>query len=45
MEELGLEINKETEAYKIYQRWLETREFLSPLMDAIIKHHDEHEDV
>ncbi len=45
MEELGLEINKGTEAYKIYQKWLETREFLNPLIDEIIKHRDKHEGV
>ena len=45
MEELDLEINKETKAYEIYRKWLETSEFLNPLIDQIITHHHEQHDV
>ena len=45
MEELGLDINKETEAYKIYQKYLRVRKLAEKLSEEIINDYDKHEDV
>jgi hypothetical protein len=45
MEELGLDINKETAAYKIYQKWLRVRKFCEKISKQIINDYNAQENV
>ena len=45
MEELGLDINKETEAYNIYARWLNVKEFTDKLLTEIITDYNDRDKV
>ncbi len=45
MERLDLDINRETEAYKIYQKWLQVREFTSKIVEEILDDYGTHKDV
>ena len=45
MERLELDINRETEAYKIYQRWLHVREFTSKIVKEILNDYSNHGNV
>ena len=45
IERFGLEINRETEAYKIYQNWLHVREFTARICKEILDDYNNHENV
>ncbi len=45
MEHLDLDINRETEAYKIYQKWLLVREFTNRICKEILKDYSSRENV
>jgi hypothetical protein len=45
IERFGLEINRETEAYKIYQKWLQVREFTSKICKEILNDYNNRENV
>jgi len=36
-EKLGLDINKETPEWRIYQKWLQVKEFIDPLVEQILE--------
>ena len=45
MERLGLDINQETEAYKIYQNWLHVREFTARICKEILDDYNNRENI
>ena len=45
MERLVLDINRETEAYKIYQKWLPVREFTERICKEILNDFHNHRNV
>ena len=45
MVELGLDINKETDAYKIYERWLKVKEFSDAILRTIFEDYNKRDKV